>query len=250
MRRKALRGLLTLVALVSMGLGTLAFPTPRVAAQRGPDPAHGRQLFVSGCSSCHALNARGIAGRGPNLVGVGALAADFYLRTGRMPLASPRDYPIRAHSVYGKNDLADLIAYIGSLGGPPIPTVDPERGSLSRGKELFTEHCAGCHQVVAQGGVVTPDTIAPPLANGVKPIDVAEVVRIGPYVMPRFNEKLLDQHDVNSLARYVQHTQNLPNIGGWGIGNLGPIPEGLVLWAIGIVSLIVVARLIGERTTE
>ena len=250
MRRKALRGLLTLVALVSMGLGTLAFATPRVAAQRGPDPAHGRQLFVSGCSSCHALNARGIAGRGPNLVGVGALAADFYLRTGRMPLASPHDYPIRAHSVYAKNDLADLIAYIGSLGGPPIPTVDPERGSLSRGKELFTEHCAGCHQVVAQGGVVTPDTIAPPLANGVKPIDVAEVVRIGPYVMPRFNEKLLDQHDVNSLARYVQHTQNLPNIGGWGIGNLGPIPEGLVLWGIGIVSLIVVARLIGERTTE
>lgn len=250
MRRKALRGLLTLVALVSMGLGTLAFATPRVAAQRGPDPAHGRQLFVSGCSSCHALNARGIAGRGPNLVGVGALAADFYLRTGRMPLASPHDYPIRAHSVYAKNDLADLIAYIGSLGGPPIPTVDPERGSLSRGKELFTEHCAGCHQVVAQGGVVTPDTIAPPLANSVKPIDVAEVVRIGPYVMPRFNEKLLDQHDVNSLARYVQHTQNLPNIGGWGIGNLGPIPEGLVLWGIGIVSLIVVARLIGERTTE
>ena len=250
MRRKALRGLLTLVALVSMGFGTLAFATPRVAAQRAPDPAHGRQLFVSGCSSCHALNARGIAGRGPNLVGAGALAADFYLRTGRMPLASPHDYPIRAHSVYGKNDLADLIAYIGSLGGPPIPTVDPERGSLSRGKELFTEHCAGCHQVVAQGGVVTPNTIAPPLVNDVKPIDVAEVVRIGPYVMPRFNEKLLDQRDVNSLARYVQHTQNLPNIGGWGIGNLGPIPEGLVLWAIGIVSLVAVARLIGERTTE
>ena len=97
---------------------------------------------------------------------------------------------------------------------------------------------------------MTPNTIAPSLENEVKPIDVAEVVRIGPYVMPRFNEKLLDQRDVDSLARYVQHTQNPPNIGGWGIGNLGPIPEGLVLWGIGIVSLLIVARLIGERTTQ
>ena len=250
MRRRVVRALLTLCAITCLGLGTLALATPRGEAQPTASATHGRQLFVTGCSSCHGLDARGLSGRAPSLIGVGALAADWYLRTGRMALAQPTDYPIRAHSVYSKDAIADLVAYVGSLGGPPIPPVDPAAGSLARGKELFTEHCAGCHQVVAQGGVVTPNTIAPSLENEVKPIDVAEVVRIGPYVMPRFNEKLLDQRDVDSLARYVQHTQNPPNIGGWGIGNLGPIPEGLVLWGIGIVSLLIVARLIGGRTTQ
>ncbi len=250
MRRRLIRGLLMLGAVTCMGLGTLALVTPRGEARPTASTARGRQLFVTGCSSCHGLDARGLRGRGPSLIGVGALAADWYLRTGRMPLAQPTDYPIRAHSVYSKEAIADLVAYVGSLGGPPIPTVEPAAGSLSRGKELFTEHCAGCHQVVAQGGVVTPNTIAPSLENEVEPIDVAEVVRIGPYLMPRFNEKLLDQRDVDALARYVQHTQNPPNIGGWGIGNIGPIPEGLVLWGIGIVSLLIVARLIGERTTQ
>jgi len=250
MRRRVARTVLAILGVACCALGTVAFAAPRSSAQRAPSAAHGRQLFVTGCSSCHGLEARGVPGSGPDLHGVGALAADWYLRTGRMPLARPHDYPIRAHSVYSANQRADLIAYIGSLGGPPIPPVHPERGSLSHGKELFTDRCAGCHQVVAQGGVVTPNTIAPSLENGVKPIDVAEVVRIGPYVMPRFNEKALDQHDVDSLARYVQHTQDLPNIGGWGIGNIGPVPEGLVAWGIGIVALLVVARVIGERTTE
>ena len=250
MRRRALRVVLAVVGIACCALGTAALAAPRTSAQRAPDIGHGRQLYVSGCSSCHGIDARGTRRSGPDLHGVGALAADWYLRTGRMPLSRPSDYPIRAHSVYSAADRTDLVAYIGSLGGPPIPPVHPERGSLSHGKELFTDRCAGCHQIAAQGGVVTPNVIAPSLENGVKPIDVAEVVRIGPYVMPRFNDKALDQHDVDSLARYVQHTQALPNIGGWGIGNIGPVPEGLVAWGIGILVLVVVARLIGERTTE
>jgi ubiquinol-cytochrome c reductase cytochrome c subunit len=247
--RRLVRAALAAAGLACCTLGTLALAAPGSGAQRPADPAHGRQLYVSGCSSCHGIAARGIPTRGPSLRGVGALAADFYLRTGRMPLARPDDYPIRAHSVYSQAQRADLVAYIASFGGPPIPRVNPAAGSLPLGKELFTEHCAGCHQVVGQGGVVTPNTIAPPLDEA-KPIDVAEALRIGPYVMPRFNEKLIDSHQVDSLARYVQHLHNLPNDGGWGIGNIGPIPEGLVLWGLGIVALLVVARLIGERTTQ
>jgi ubiquinol-cytochrome c reductase cytochrome c subunit len=251
MRRRALTTALAALGIALLALGTLALAAPSPSpAQRAADPRHGRELFVSGCSTCHGMDARGIPGRGPSMYGVGALAADWYLRTGRMPLAHPHDYPIRAHSVYSGPDQADMVAYIASLGGPPIPAVDPAAGSLSRGKELFTENCAGCHQVVAQGGVVTPSTIAPSLENGVRPVDVAEVVRIGPYVMPRFSQKQLSTQDVNDLARYVQHVQALPNIGGWGIGNIGPIPEGLVLWGLGIVSLVIVARLIGERGTR
>ena len=59
-------------------------PAPKVTA--------GRQLYVVQCSSCHG-DAKGI-GKSPSY-GAGAASADFYLRTGRMPLNNPRDQPIR-----------------------------------------------------------------------------------------------------------------------------------------------------------
>jgi ubiquinol-cytochrome c reductase cytochrome c subunit len=246
--RHLLRRALFVLGLTCLALGTVAFtvaPTDS-RAQRAGDPAHGRALFVSGCSACHGMDARGIPHRGPNLRGVGALSADFYLRTGRMPLAHPDDIPVRAHSVYSTADQADMVAYIASFGGPGIPSVDPAAGSLAEGKALFTDNCAGCHQVVGQGGIVTPNVIAPSLENDVKPIDVAEAVRIGPYVMPVFSGRQLTPSQVDDLARYVQHIQDLPNDGGWGIGNIGPIPEGLVLWGLGIGALVLVARMVGE----
>lgn len=248
-RRLAARALFV-AGLVCLGLGTVAMTMtpPSSRAQRSGDAAHGRALFVSGCSACHGMDARGIPHRGPNLRGVGALAADFYLRTGRMPLAHPDDVPVRAHSVYSAADQADLVAYIARFGGPGIPTVDPRAGSVAEGQALFTDNCAGCHQVAGQGGIVTPNVIAPSLENDTEPIDVAEAVRVGPYVMPPFSDRQLTASQVDDLARYVQHIQDLPNDGGWGIGNLGPIPEGLVLWGLGIGALVLTARIVGERT--
>jgi ubiquinol-cytochrome c reductase cytochrome c subunit len=232
--------------LAAAAVAALALTAAVSGAQGGGSAARGRSLFVAGCSSCHGMDARGIPGRGTDLHGVGALTADWYIRTGRMPLAHPTDEPIRAPSLYNAAQRADLVAYVASLGGPAIPPVDPRRGVLAEGKRLFSEHCAGCHQIAGQGGVVTPDVIAPPLDSKIKPIDVAEVVRIGPYVMPRFGREL-DRQDVDDLARYVQHLHELPNEGGWSLGNLGPIPEGLVTWGIGIVVLLAVAGLVGER---
>jgi ubiquinol-cytochrome c reductase cytochrome c subunit len=252
MRRLATRALAAL-GVVCLALGTVAMTVagpPPSQAQQPPDARHGRDLFLSGCSSCHGMDARGIPQRGPDLRGVGALSADFYLRTGRMPLAHPDDEPIRAHSVYSAADQADMVAYIAGFGGPGIPAVDPAAGSLAEGKQLFTDNCAGCHQVVGRGGIVTPNAIAPSLEGEVKPVDVAEAVRIGPYVMPVFSDKQLTRSQVDDLARYVQHQQDLPNEGGWGIGNIGPIPEGLVLWGLGIAALVIAARLVGERTTS
>ena len=55
----------------------------------------GRSLFVTGCSSCHGLDGGGTR-RGPDLTHAGAASADFYLSTGRMPLADPGDQPVRA----------------------------------------------------------------------------------------------------------------------------------------------------------
>src|SRR4051794_2816063 len=210
------------------------------------DVSLGRRLFVDGCASCHGMSAGGVPGRGPSLVGVGAQAADFYLSTGRMPLAAPGMEPTRAHPAYPPGQVHALVSYIASLGGPPIPHADPSAGSLSHGRTVFADACAGCHQIGGTGGVV-PGAVVPPLDRAT-PTQIAEAIRIGPYLMPRFSESRLDQHDIDSIARYVIESRTDPNdAGGWSLGHLGPIPEGMVAWFLAIGGLLLVARVIGER---
>ena len=226
-------------------------PSPAQSPQHrvGAGGASGPALYDDGCVSCHGPDARGVPGRGPSLRGVGAAALDFYLATGRMPLASPTIEPQRSEPpVYGPAQRHALIAYLTALqpGGEPIPVVHPERGDLARGRRLFADSCSGCHQIVAKGGV-DPEIVAPPL-DEVTPVQIAEAIRIGPYLMPRFDERRLSAHDVDSIARFVTRiAQHPPDRGGWGIGNVGPIPEGLVVWLLAGGVLIVVARIIGRR---
>src|SRR4051812_9696 len=206
----------------------------------------GRQLFVEGCASCHGMDARGIAGRGPNLHGAGAGAADFYLRTGRMPLESPHAQPVRADPLYPDADIKALVRYVGSLGGPPVPRPpDPGRGSLSAGYTLFREHCAGCHQIAAEGGAVVV-AVAPDLKDA-RPTQIAEAVRTGPYVMPEFPRSQISDRQLDSLVAYIDRTKDPVDRGGWGLRHLGPIPEGLVVWLLAGTVLVLVARAIGER---
>jgi ubiquinol-cytochrome c reductase cytochrome c subunit len=244
---------LVITAAVASAVGAIALASAGTRPARGAQdsglrPAaqveRGRRLFQDGCASCHGENAQGRAGRGPSLRGAGEIAADFYLRTGRMPLEDSGDEPVRSESPYSNGEIRALVAYVGSLGGPAIPNPQPARGSLSEGLELFTDNCAGCHQVVGQGGITTRG-IAPSLASS-SALDVAEAMRVGPYVMPRF-ERFSDE-EVDSLARYVAFTQSPDDRGGWSIGHIGPLPEGMVAWLLAGFSLLLVVRLLGERT--
>ena len=107
-----------------------------------------------------------------------------------MPLRSPYDQPRRSRVLFSKHDLRALVAYVASLGsGPAIPHPDPALGSISAGFSLFAQNCAACHQISAAGGYV-PDSVAPPLAAD-SPRQIAEAVRIGPNLMPRFSRSLL-----------------------------------------------------------
>jgi ubiquinol-cytochrome c reductase cytochrome c subunit len=205
----------------------------------------GYNLYQSGCSSCHGIALRGTPGVAPSLRGVGPGPVDFYLSTGRMPLEQPRQEPLRDRPAYSRSQIDAIIAYVSTFGGPAASTADPARGNLALGMHEFTLNCAGCHQEVARGGP-TLGAVAPDLQQATAQ-QVAEAVRMGPYVMPHFGSEQIDQHQLDSIARYVLWTRRPDNAGGWGIYNLGPIPEGMVAWFIGIVALVIVARLIGER---
>jgi len=214
----------------------------------GVDPAlagEGHALFRSSCASCHGSDAEGIHGRGPSLHGVGALAADFYLETGRMPLPSPRQEPTRTRPAFPAGQIRALVAYVASFGGPAIPTVAPASGSLSRGQQLFALDCAGCHTIQARGGVVT-GAFVPALTHST-PRQISEAVRIGPYAMPPFGPGQLSKEEIDSIARYIASTNRPQDSGGWDIGRIGPITEGMAAWLLAIVALLIVARLLGER---
>jgi ubiquinol-cytochrome c reductase cytochrome c subunit len=234
-----------IAVLVACVIGCVAITIAPRAKGQTSQVAHGRTLYVESCSSCHGFDARGVHGLGPSLVGVGARSADFYLSTGRMPLDEPESQPLRKEPAFPRSDIDAMVAYIGSLGGPPIPHADPSRGSLSEGFQEFTDSCAGCHQIVGQGGMVTGARV--PALQHASPTEIAEAIRIGPYLMPKFGEAHIDQHKLDSLARYIAYTQAPDDKGGWAIGHIGPIPEGFVAWLLGLAALILAARLIGER---
>lgn len=227
-------------------------PGPGAPAKSFPDSplllVAGYNLYQESCSSCHGLALQGTPGVAPSLRGVGPGPVDFYLSTGRMPLEQPREEPLRAAPEFNRTQIDELIDYVASFGGPPAPTADPANGDLALGLHEFTLHCAGCHQIVARGGLTLGAAV--PDLQQVTAQQVAEAVRMGPYLMPHFDYREIDQHQLDSLARYVLWTRRPDNAGGWGIYNIGPIPEGIVAWFVALAALVIVARLIGERIAE
>jgi ubiquinol-cytochrome c reductase cytochrome c subunit len=126
-----------------------------------------------------------------------------------------------------------------------VPRPHPERGDLSVGYKLFREKCAGCHQIVGAGGIVT-GAVAPPLGQAT-PTQVAEAVRIGPYLMPRFSRRDVSDRELDSIVRYVQETKHPEDRGGWALGRVGPVTEGIVAWLLAGAALVGVAAVIGGR---
>jgi ubiquinol-cytochrome c reductase cytochrome c subunit len=221
------------------------------------DARSGAALYAANCSSCHgprgegiappgAPGAGGIVGLGPPLTSAGAGAADFYLRTGYMPLSSPHDQPTRSRVIFDEHEIRALVAYVASLGmGPPIPTPHPERGSLANGYRLFASNCAGCHQIAAEGGYVTGARV-PPLTEATD-VQIAEAVRTGPYLMPRFTKSRLSDRQLDSIIRYVDYAKAPQNPGGWSIGRIGPVPEGMIAWLVAAAALVATCLVLGRR---
>jgi ubiquinol-cytochrome c reductase cytochrome c subunit len=231
----------TTAAVLAMGASLLL----SAAAAAGPIE-RGNHLYGRYCLSCHGANGAGRANTAPSLRGVGALAADFYLRTGYMPLGEPGDQPRRSRILFDESQIRAITAYVASLGrGPAIPKPQPSRGDVSEGQHLFAEHCAGCHQIAAQGGYVT-GALPPPLDRATD-VQVAEAVRIGPHVMPRFSRQVISDRELDSIVAYVDYAKHPDDPGGWALGHLGPVPEGLVTWFIAAAVLVVFCVLVGRR---
>lgn len=248
------RGLAGLAALAAVGaVALLAFttsPDPRAGrsadqAQPSPDAAiieAGRALYVANCASCHGAGGEGGAA-GPSLLQSGAAAADFYLRTGRMPLSAPGQRAARNEPVFNEQEIQALVAYVASLGeGPGIPRVE-QGGDLQRGWELYTANCAACHAVTGAGNAIGGGAVAVGLAEA-DPVEIAEATIIGPGAMPVFG---FSEEELADLVAYIGWLRTAPSPGGAPIGGTGPVAEGFVGVVIGL-PLLVLAALFVART--
>ena len=247
MRRRSVAPIraLTLLALFApvAALGVVAAAEP-VSAQtdRGLAP----DAYLADCAWCHGNEGEGID-RGPELTGVGAASADFYLRTGRMPIEDPAQRIERGAVAYSEEEIEAMVDYIGSLGGPSIPIVG--EGELGPGSELYIDNCAACHSTSGIGAAMTSGVVAPDLFES-SPVEVAEAIRIGPGTMPVFGPETLDDEQVDDIVAYVAYLQDPEDAGGAPLGHVGPITEGAVGWIIGAGVLVLIIRWVGTTADE
>jgi ubiquinol-cytochrome c reductase cytochrome c subunit len=247
------------LVLAAVPLVAAAVLTPVVvqpaAGQDGDDEllATGAELYDIGCSSCHGPDGRGVDApdgsvRGPTLEDAGEASAYYYLSTGRMPLANSEQQPVRKAPAYDGDEIAALVAYVGTLGdGPAIPGVDLSEADVAAGGETFRANCQACHSASGSGGALSYGRAAPRLADAA-PTETAAAVRVGPGQMPVFGPETFSDEELNDLVSYVEYLRSPEDPGGLPIGRTGPIPEGFVAWIVGMVALLGLVFWIGTRS--
>ncbi len=207
--------------------------------------AQGKTLFMEECATCHGDFAQGTPGVAPSLIGVGAAAVDFQVSTGRMPAKEPGAENDRKPPVLNPQQTRAVAAYIESLGGGPmIPSgaqVSQTGANAGFGQQLFVADCAQCHNFDGAGGALTYGKFAPPLTKST-PKQIFEAMLTGPEAMPVFNNTTITPQEKRDIIAYVVQTRDEPNPGGFSLGRVGPVTEGLVAF-LGLLLFMVFAAM-------
>jgi len=201
----------------------------------------GKKLFQANCATCHGLNLQG-TDDGPSLYGVGELAVEFQVATGRMPLQMQGPQAPQKPAQFTEAQIEAMAAWVQSTSpGPSYPsdeTLDGE-GDVARGAELFRINCAMCHNVAAAGGALTEGKYAPGL-QGTSALHMYAAMVTGPQNMPVFNDMNLTTEDKRDIISALLFLQQNESPGGFSLGSLGPVSEGLFIWIFGIGALIAI----------
>lgn len=267
-RRRPLAGLVLLVLglLLTGGLYTAFSPAQAQSTSSSTELVEeGRKLFLVGCAYCHGQNGAGnitVNGQniGPPLAGVGAASVDFQVDTGRMPLVQPGAQSATKPVVYTPEEVDALGAYVASLApGPGVPNeADYSLGDLSsvqrdeavqRGGQIFLTNCTACHNFSGKGGAMPRGGAAPNLSN-TSAVHIYEALLTGPGNMPSFSNGNLSPAEKRDVIAYLMSLREQPSYGGFGLGGLGPVVEGLAAWVVGIGGLVAFAIWIAAHTTR
>jgi len=239
-----------MAGLVLTGVLYSAFAPANAAddAQGGSSAVEaGRELYEVSCITCHGENLEGVPNRGPSLIGVGEAAVYFQVHTGRMPLARQEADAQDKPRVFSDEEIDQLMAYVqANGGGPTVPSGDLRDGDLAEGGELFRLNCSSCHNFVGEGGALSSGKAAPSL-NDTTDLEMYTAMLSGPENMPVFGDNQLTPEEKRSIINYVQTIKGMEDPGGAGIGRIGPVSEGLVIWVVGMGALLFGVYWIGTK---
>ena len=212
--------LATSLALLAGGIAT------GCDTQEEADLERGRDLFVNGCGTCHALTeARAGAVIGPDLDSSFAQARangmdqDTIEGVVEAQIDNPRDVDetdpdydnlYMPADIFEGSDAQDVAAYVASVAG----VVGIEPPPLGDAENIFTQQCGGCHTLEAAG---TAGAIGPNL-DDVLPGQDAEMIMQSIQdpqselsegfedqegVMPVYDENAIPEEDLQGLIDYL-----------------------------------------------
>jgi ubiquinol-cytochrome c reductase cytochrome c subunit len=175
-------------------------------------------------------------------------------------MSQPGAQAPRKEPTYSDEEVAALAAYVASLGpGPAIPTADDysvegmsdeeREEAIVRGGQIFLTNCTACHNFEGSGGAMPRGGYAPEI-RGVDPKYVYEAMLTGPQAMDSFSNGVLPPEDKRAVIAYLESIEENPDYGGFGLGGLGPVSEGLFAWLVGLGSLVAFAVWIAAHTTR
>lgn len=248
------RGPLAKAALIAIGLlitgGVYAGASAAVAASNETSASQtqsaltaedGEKLFQANCATCHGLDLEGTE-NGPSLFGVGELAVEFQMATGRMPLQMQGPQAPMKPEQFTDEQIQAVAAYVHSVApgpGYPADEVLDGEGDVAHGAELFRINCAMCHNVAAAGGALTEGKFAPDILE-TSPLHIYAAMVTGPQNMPVFSDMNLSPEDKRDIISALLYQQEMQAPGGFTLGSLGPVSEGLFIWIFGIGGLVAI----------
>lgn len=241
--------LVILLGLILSGGGYAAATTP---IQNEGSSAElideGRKLFLANCATCHGTNSEGTEA-GPSLIGVGAASVDFQVGTGRMP-GQASGVQLRKKPVqFTEEQITAMAVYVASLApGPALPDEQylDNTGDANHGSMLFRINCAMCHNAVGAGGALTEGKFAPGL-EGVTEKHIYEAMVTGPQNMPVFSDANLSPEDKEDIITYLKYVEDNDSVGGFELGSIGPVAEGLFIWIFGFGFIIAITVWLTSR---
>lgn len=200
-------------AILTATTATPAATSATPAATPTPPPGSGAALFAANCSGCHGDHGQGLIGPSQQADAFPSLVAGMVRRGGISMPAFPQlsTAQVDAVATYVATQIADPAARL---------------GTVAEGGAEFRLYCSGCHSSVGSGGALTQGRNAPDL-RAFPAAEALAAMIYGRGNMPVFAGTTFGVRQQASVALYVEVLQAPPSPGGWGLGYIGPVPEGL-----------------------
>ena len=222
-KARTLQASAVVCAAVASALGLAACGDTVGYSEGTGDRIRGKELFVDGCGSCHALADAGTTGAiGPNLdfaflqSRIDGLGEDTIQQVVRGQIAypvtdPPTDAPGMPADIFTGQDAEDVATYVAAVAGldangepidpanPPQPK--PPGGGETDGEAIFASAgCGGCHTLSAAG---SNGTVGPNLDEAQPSLELAiDRITNGQGGMPSFKDQLSEEQ-IRAVAEFV-----------------------------------------------